>query len=204
MMVNYSKQNVLAEPRTEGLSGGLSDVRWRPRLAVAADLWGPNGRTFDLALIWKAPECRRQEPYPTSFRILVGIYCHNIPTHTPQSGYHGVTEVAKTANIAKMAEKCRNCMSARPTLPLCPIQTPWSWDLETLFRLKIQKDKTFLIFDPKKGASFFRHLDPPPPPTLPQNLKKVGFKWGGSGPKTHRGMCLLDQMMFLQGVRLTI
>ena len=22
----------------------------------------------------------------TSFHILVGIYCHNIPTHTPQSG----------------------------------------------------------------------------------------------------------------------
>ena len=41
----------------------------------------------------------------TSFRILVGIYCHNIPTHTPQNGYHGVNEVAKTANIAKMAEK---------------------------------------------------------------------------------------------------
>ena len=33
-----------------------------------------------------------------SFRILVGIYCHNIPTHTPQSGYHGVTEVDDTAN----------------------------------------------------------------------------------------------------------
>ena len=48
--------------------------------------------------------------------ILVGIYCHNIPTRTPQSGYHGVTEVAKTANIAKMAEKCINCISARPTL----------------------------------------------------------------------------------------
>ena len=28
-----------------------------------------------------------------------------MPTHTPQSGYHGVTEVAKTANIAKTAEK---------------------------------------------------------------------------------------------------
>ena len=40
-----------------------------------------------------------------SFRILVGIYCHNIPIHTPQSGYHGVTEVAKTANIAKMVWK---------------------------------------------------------------------------------------------------
>ena len=35
-----------------------------------------------------------------TFCILVGIYCHDIPTHTPQSGYHGVTEVAKTANIA--------------------------------------------------------------------------------------------------------
>ena len=33
-----------------------------------------------------------------SFRILVGIYCHNIPTHSPQSGYHGVTEVAETTN----------------------------------------------------------------------------------------------------------
>ena len=46
-----------------------------------------------------------------------------------------------------------------------------------------------------------------PPPHLPQNLKKVGFKWGGvggSGPKTHRGMCLLDKMMILQGVKLTI
>ena len=52
-----------------------------------------------------------------SFRILVGIYCHNIPTHTPQSGYHGVTEVAKTPNIAKMAEKCIKCISARSTPP---------------------------------------------------------------------------------------
>ena len=52
-----------------------------------------------------------------SFRILVGIYCHNIPTRTPQSGYHGLTEVAKTANITKMAEKCINCISARPTPP---------------------------------------------------------------------------------------
>ena len=52
-----------------------------------------------------------------SFRILVGIYCHNIPTHTPQSGYHGVTEVTKTDNIAKMAEKGMNCISARPTPP---------------------------------------------------------------------------------------
>ena len=52
-----------------------------------------------------------------SFRILVGIYCHNIPTHTPQSGYHRVTEVAKTPNIPKKAKKCINSISARPTPP---------------------------------------------------------------------------------------
>ena len=51
------------------------------------------------------------------FCILVGIYCHNIPTHTSRSGYHGVTEVAKTPNIAKMAENCINCIRARPTPP---------------------------------------------------------------------------------------
>ena len=40
------------------------------------------------------------------------------------------------------------------------------------------------------------------PPHLPQNLKKVGFKWGGSrggrggsAPKTHWGMHLLDKIM---------
>ena len=51
------------------------------------------------------------------FRILVGIYWHNIRTHTPRTGYHRVTEVAKTPNIPKMAKKCINCISARPTPP---------------------------------------------------------------------------------------
>ena len=51
-----------------------------------------------------------------SFCILVGIYCHSIPTHTPQSGYHRVTEVAKTADIAKMTKKCISRISACPTL----------------------------------------------------------------------------------------
>ena len=45
-------------------------------------------------------------------------------------------------------------------------------------------------------------LTPPP-----QNLKKVGFKWGGSGEvrtKTHWVMHLLDKIMILQEVKLTI
>ena len=70
-----------------------------------------------------------------------------------------------------------------------------------------------MIFDPKKGGVIFLTFltppptPPPPPPPLPQNLKKVGFKWGGSGgsgPKTHWGMRLLDKIMILQGVKLTI
>ena len=53
----------------------------------------------------------------TAFRILVGIDCQNISTHTPQSWYHGVTKVAKTGNTAKMAKNCINRTSARLTPP---------------------------------------------------------------------------------------
>ena len=91
-----------------------------------------------------------------SFRILVvGIYCHNIPTHTPQSGYHGVTGVAKTANIAKMAEKCINCMSARPTPPHT---NPGVGTWKHFFDSKSKKTKRFRIFDPKKGGVIFQHF----------------------------------------------
>ena len=75
------------------------------------------------------------------------------------------------------------------------------------FSSKSKKNQKIRDFRPKKkGGSFF---DPPPPPThLPENLKKVGFKWGGvwggSGPKTHWGMCLLDKIIILQGVKITI
>ena len=61
-----------------------------------------------------------------------------------------------------------------------------------------------MIFDTKNGGSFFRHS---PLPHLPQKLKKVGFGGGGggglggSGPKTLRGMRLLDKIMILQGVK---
>ena len=80
---------------------------------------------------------------------------------------------------------------------------------EHFFGSKSKKTKRFTIFDPKKGGGghFFDIFDPPPPPPLPENLKKVGFKWGGpggSGPKTHWGMRLLDKIMILQGVKLTI
>ena len=77
--------------------------------------WKQSFRVFGTG--FDRPSAKLQTAKKTSFRILVGIYCHNITTLTPQSGYHGVTEVAKTANIARMAEKCINYISARPTPP---------------------------------------------------------------------------------------
>ena len=143
-----------------------------------------------------------------SFRILVSIYCHNIPTHTLESGWHGVTEVAKTAKIAKMVERCINCIERLSH------SAPYKMESGPGNTFSAQnKKKRFMIFDPKKGGSFFRNFGPPPHPPphpsphLPQNLKKVGFKWwglGGGGPETHRGMCLLDKIMIVQGVKLTI
>ena len=52
-----------------------------------------------------------------------------------------------------------------------------------------KKTKRFIILDPKEWGSFF---DPSPfPRHLAQNLKKVGFKWGGGGPdQTVIGGCV--------------
>ena len=68
-----------------------------------------------------------------------------------------------------------------------------------------------MIFDPKKGGSFFSTFLTPPHPPPPTPPFKTSKKWvssggglGGSGPKTHWGMRLLDKIMILQGVKLTI
>ena len=87
-----------------------------------------------------------------SFRILVGIYCHNSPTHNPHNGYHGVTEVAKTANIAKMAEKCINCRSARPTPPHT---NPMESGPGNTCLAQNKKKQKIHDFRPKKGGVHF-------------------------------------------------
>ena len=109
----------------------------------------------------------------TSFRILVGIYCHNIPTRTPRSGYHGVTEVVKTANIAKMAEKCINCTSARPTPPHTNPMEPGPGNT---FSAQNQKNQKIHDFRPKKRGVVFWTFLTPPPPSL-----KTSKKWVSSG-----------------------
>ena len=86
-------------------------------------------------------------------RILVGIYCHNIPTHTPQSGYHGVTKVAKTANIPKMAEKVHK-LHERSSQP-APYKPHGVGTRKHFFGSKSKKTKRFMIFDQKNGGSFF-------------------------------------------------
>ena len=75
------------------------------------------------------------------------------------------------------------------------------------FGSKSKKNQKILDFRPQKKGG---HPPRAPPPHLPQNLKKVGFKWGGGlgggggGPKPHWAMRLLDKIMILQGVKLTI
>ena len=75
-----------------------------------------------------------------------------------------------------------------------------------------------MIFDPKNGGvNFFDIFDPPtphpppPPPPHPPTSLKTSKKWvssggglGGSGPKTHWGVRLLDKITILQGLELTI
>ena len=76
------------------------------------------------------------------------------------------------------------------------------------FGSKSKKTKRFMIFDPKKGGvNFFDIFDPPPHPhphPPPKKWVSSGGGLGGSGPKTHWGMRLLDKIMTLQGVKLTI
>ena len=69
---------------------------------------------------------------------------------------------------------------------------------------KSKKTKRFMIFDPKKGGVIFSTFLPPPPP-LKGSKKWVssGGGLGGSGPKTHWGMHLLDKIMILLGVKRT-
>ena len=107
-----------------------------------------------------------------------------------------------------MAAKCISCISARPTPPHT---NPMESGHGNTFSAQNQKNQNIHDFRPKKGGGviFFDIFDPPPPPPhLPEKLEKVGFKWGGSGggsgPKAHWGMRLLDKIMILQGVKLTI
>ena len=79
------------------------------------------------------------------------------------------------------------------------------------FGSKSKKTKRFMIFGPKKGGHFSDIFDPssPPPHPPPSKPQKSGFQvgggvLGGSGPKNHWGMRLLDKIMILQGVKLTI
>ena len=97
---------------------------------------------------------------------------HSHPSKWVPRGHRG----RQTANMAKMADKCINCMSAPPTPP---IQTLWSRDRETLFRLKIAKNQKIHDLRPKKRGGHF--LTPPPPPTPPPPSLKFSKKWVSSG-----------------------
>ena len=130
-----------------------------------------------------------------------------------RGGTTGSPRSPKPPTCQKWLKKCINCISARST-------PPHTNGMESgpgnTFRARNRKHQKIHDFRPKKrGSHFFDIFDPhppapPPPPTPPKSLKG-SRKWvssggglGGSGPKTHWGMPLLDKIMILQGVKLTI
>ena len=56
-------------------------------------IFSGNGHSTPLTRAMTDP---RQRPRKTADCMLVNVYCHNIPSCTPQSGYYGVTNVANT------------------------------------------------------------------------------------------------------------
>ena len=100
-----------------------------------------------------------------------------------------------------MAEKCINRIIACPSLP----HTPVVGTRKHFFGSKWKKIKRFMIFGQKLGGGGLSTFLTPP---LKSPKKRVssggGGGLGGSGPKTHWGMCLLDKIMILQGVKQTI
>ena len=92
------------------------------------------------------------------------MYCHNIPTRTPQSGYHRVIGSAKTTNIAKMAEKCINCIIARPTPPH---KNPMELGPENTFSAQNQKKpKDSIAFGKSTSQRIYSE----------QHVPKIGWK----------------------------
>ena len=74
-------------------------------------------------------------------QLSAGCY-HNIPRHTPQGGYHGVTKVNKSTNMAKMAANYISTLLTLPTNLGVGIQNHF-------FGSKSKKPSRFVIFDLK-------------------------------------------------------
>ena len=73
-----------------------------PFLHVSHYWW--NTPFASLERVWTGPWQGYRLQKKKAFRILVRTHRHNIPTCTPQRGYHGDTEVARTAIIATVAK----------------------------------------------------------------------------------------------------
>ena len=114
----------------------------------------------------------------------MGLYCDCMPTCTPESGYHGITKLAKNANIPKTAKSYINRISARPTLLHT---TLWGLDHKTLFRLEIEKYHSIHEFGPskKRGGGYCFNILDPTPGLPPSPSSKSGFQVkGGRGVRT--------------------
>ena len=134
-------------------------------------------------------------PYPS--RQILSQHPHSHPSEWVPRGHRGRQNRQHSKNGRKVHKLHERSSHSAPYKP------HGVGTRKHFFGSKSKKNQKIPDFRPKKRGGH------PPPHHLPQNLKKVGFKWGGgglggSGPKTHWGMRLLDKIMILQGVKLTI
>ena len=160
-------------------SSGRPHESWR-----AAGLAG-SGQCRARQSLSPAPERQRSTPPESGPAV----------TTAPQPSPVGESFEEFYKSVWDMAQNCRSCIIARPTLPHT---NPMESEPGNTFSAQNKKNQKFDDFRPKETEGHF--LTPhTPPPHLPQNLKKVGFKWGGSGPKTLGDAFLQQNNDFTEG-----
>ena len=115
--------------------------------------------------------------YPS--RHVLSKHPHSHPSDSVPRGHRGRQNRQHSTNGWKVHKVPKRSFHSTPYKP----HGVGTW--KHFFGSKSKKPKRFMICNPKKekgGGSIF---DPPHPPHhlhhLPENLKKVGFTWGGFG-----------------------
>ena len=119
---------------------------------------------------WQGYTAKNVLSYPS--RHILSQHPHSHPSDWVPRGHRGRQSRQHSKNGRKVHKQHKRSSHSAPYKPY-GVGTR-----KHFFGSKSKKTKRFMIFDPKKGGVIFSTFLTPP--HLPQNLKKVGFKWGGS------------------------
>ena len=120
-------------------------------------------------------------------RHILSQHPHSHPSEWVAQGHRGRQNRQHSKNGRKVHKLHKRSSLSAPHKP------PGVGTRKHFFGSKSTKTKRFMIFDPKKGGSFFSIFLAPPPPSKPQ---KSGFQVGGSGgvrTKTSSGDAFIGQ-----------